>query len=53
MLRPVCASCHGVAFSLASLADPQMVRRNFRSAPAAPPAAMEMVRQHGREKETP
>jgi hypothetical protein len=53
MLRPVCASCHGVSFSLASLADPQMVRRNFRSAPAAPPAAMEMVRQRGRDKETP
>jgi len=51
MVRPVCASCHGVDFSLASLADPALVRRNFRSAPSAPSAAMELVRR--RRKESP
>jgi hypothetical protein len=54
MVRPVCASCHGVDFSLASLADPALVERNFRFAPAAPSAAMELVRRRGRDtKETP
>jgi len=47
MVRPVCAACHGVDFSLAALADPALVRRNFRSAPAAPSAAMELVRRRG------
>ena len=50
MVRPVCAACHGVAFSLASLADPIQVQRNFRSAPAAPSAGIELVRRRGREK---
>ncbi|HEU5057951.1 MAG TPA: cytochrome c3 family protein [Kofleriaceae bacterium] len=54
MVRAVCASCHGVDFSLASLADPALVGRNFRSAPAAPSAAMELVRRRGSDrKETP
>ncbi len=56
MVRPVCASCHGVAFSLASLADPLLVKRNFRSAPAAPAAAIELIRRRRPEtkkKETP
>ncbi len=50
MVRPVCAHCHGVDFSLASLADPALVGRNFRSAPSAPSAAMELVRHR---KESP
>jgi hypothetical protein len=45
MVRPVCAQCHGVDFSLAALSDPALVRRNFRAAPAAPSAAMQLVRR--------
>jgi predicted CXXCH cytochrome family protein len=50
MVRPVCAPCHGVDFSLAALADPALVGRNFRSAPSAPSTAMELVRHR---KESP
>ena len=48
MLRPVCQPCHGVAFSLAALADRALVERNFRGAPAAPAKAIEMVRDRAR-----
>jgi hypothetical protein len=33
MARSVCMSCHGLAFSLASLADPDLVARNFKGRP--------------------
>jgi mono/diheme cytochrome c family protein len=29
MIRPVCASCHGLAFTLDALADPALAQRNF------------------------
>lgn len=29
MIRPVCVSCHGLAFSIDALADPALIARNF------------------------
>ena len=34
MLRSVCIDCHGLGFSIDALADPDLVRRNFRGKPA-------------------
>jgi len=33
MIRPVCMSCHGVAFSIDALADPKLVESNFNGRP--------------------
>jgi hypothetical protein len=33
MVRSVCMSCHGVGFSLQALADPALVKSNFRGRP--------------------
>jgi hypothetical protein len=46
LVRPVCQSCHGVGFSLAALADRDLVNNNFRGRPAEPAAALEMVERH-------
>ena len=46
MVRPVCQSCHGAGFSLAAVADPGLVKSNFRGAPARPADALDMVRRH-------
>jgi len=35
MIRSVCQSCHGVAFAIDALADPELVQLNFSRAPAA------------------
>jgi hypothetical protein len=45
MVRPVCQPCHSVGYSLAALADRELIQRNFSGAPAAPAAAMDMVRE--------
>jgi predicted CXXCH cytochrome family protein len=34
MIRSVCQSCHGLAFSIDALADPQLIRSNFTGQPA-------------------
>ena len=34
MIRSVCADCHGLRFSINSLADADLVRRNFSGRPA-------------------
>ena len=34
MIRPVCMQCHGLGFSLDSLADPALVAANFRGQPS-------------------
>lgn len=33
MIRPVCVSCHGLAFSIDALADPALIARNFTGRP--------------------
>lgn len=45
LVRPVCQGCHGVGFSLAALADPALVERNFDRAPTGEPAAFDMIRR--------
>ncbi|HKE20294.1 MAG TPA: cytochrome c3 family protein [Kofleriaceae bacterium] len=44
MVRPVCQPCHGVAYSLAAMAEPGLAAGNFRRAPALPARAIQMVR---------
>jgi len=43
MVRNVCASCHGVAFSLDAIADPELVRHNFAGRPKSHVASVDMV----------
>ena len=33
MIRPVCMQCHSLAFSIDALADPDLIKNNFRHAP--------------------
>lgn len=33
MIRPVCMNCHGVAFSIDALADPNLINNNFNGQP--------------------
>ncbi len=33
MIRPVCMSCHSLAFSIDALADPELVEKNFNGRP--------------------
>ena len=33
MIRPVCMQCHGLAFSIDALADPQLIDNNFNGQP--------------------
>ncbi|OZG71159.1 hypothetical protein BTA51_22555 [Hahella sp. CCB-MM4] len=35
MIRSVCMDCHGFPFSLDALADPELIRNNFKGQPAA------------------
>jgi hypothetical protein len=44
MLRPVCQHCHGVPFALSALADDQLVRLNYRAAPAREARTLQMLR---------
>lgn len=34
MIRPVCASCHGLQFTLDALADPKLISSNFNGQPS-------------------
>jgi len=43
MVRPVCMSCHGYAFAIDALADPRLVRENFRGRPARHIESVDMV----------
>jgi hypothetical protein len=49
MIRPVCQSCHGLAFALDALADAALVERNFTGSPAAhvPSVDMAVSRERG------
>ncbi|HEY0711600.1 MAG TPA: cytochrome c3 family protein [Polyangia bacterium] len=49
MVRDVCLHCHGLPFSLAALADPALVKRNFVGAPAAVTTGMTLVKREARE----
>lgn len=43
MIRGVCMNCHGLAFTLASLADPKLVRNNYSSTPVGSIKTLKMV----------
>lgn len=45
MLRSVCMDCHGLAFAIDALADPDLVRRNFSGRPAQKIESMELSRK--------
>ncbi len=43
MVRGVCLACHGLAFSIDALADPDLVRRNFAGRPAHHVTSIDMA----------
>ena len=43
MVRSSCIRCHGLQFTLNSLADPKLVQDNFQGAPSIHVKSMEMV----------
>lgn len=45
MIRSSCLHCHGLAFSLDALADPALIRANFRGASRVHVASMALARQ--------
>lgn len=45
MIRPSCAHCHGLEFSLNALADRELVDRNFDGAPTIHIDTMDLARQ--------
>jgi predicted CXXCH cytochrome family protein len=48
MFRDVCIHCHGASFSLAALADPDLVQRNFRGRPAPAQTSMSLIEREPR-----
>jgi len=45
MLRNVCMNCHGLGFSLAALADPELLQNNFSAAPSVEHQTMVLVEE--------
>jgi hypothetical protein len=50
MIRSVCLQCHGLKFSIDSLADPELVRRNFKGLPSRHVESLDMAERHVKEK---
>jgi hypothetical protein len=50
MLRSVCMNCHGLGFSMDSLADPELVRRNFNGRSGKHVKSLEMAEKRLGEK---
>jgi hypothetical protein len=50
MVRNVCAACHGVGFSLDSIADEDLVRHNFDGRPAKHVASIDMVEKRAKSR---
>ena len=51
MIRSVCMSCHGLGFAIDSLADADLVSRNFAGRPSARVESIEWVMRRVRERE--
>lgn len=51
MVRDVCMSCHGLEFTLSALADPELVRSNFRGSPRATVQSIALAEERRREIE--
>ena len=45
MLRPVCMNCHGLGFSIDSLADENLIRENFNARPSVHIESIDMAEQ--------
>lgn len=50
MIRNVCMNCHGLGFSLDSLADAELVRNNFSEKPSVHIESLEMVEKRLKNK---
>ena len=53
MLRTVCLSCHGLAFSIDALADRELGRRNYAGRPSRHVESMDMVEDKRRPSPRP
>jgi hypothetical protein len=51
MIRPVCMSCHGLAFSIDALADAKLVAGNFAGKPSVHVRSLDMVAARAKEIE--
>jgi formate-dependent nitrite reductase cytochrome c552 subunit len=49
MLRTVCLDCHGLGFALDALADPALVRANFRGRPSRHIESLDLAERRRRE----
>jgi hypothetical protein len=45
MIRSVCLNCHGLQFSLDSLADANLIKANFKGKPTKRIASLEMIKE--------
>lgn len=43
MIRAVCMNCHGLAYAIDALADPELIRNNFRSPPTVHVDSIDMA----------
>lgn len=51
MIRPVCMNCHGLAFAIDALADPELIRTNFTGSPSRHVPGLDMAEARLREHE--
>jgi hypothetical protein len=52
MLRKVCMNCHGLAFSLAALADEPLIQTNFNGVPKDPHRTIQLIKDRQQQKST-
>ena len=45
MIRPVCMQCHGLGFSIDSLADKQLIENNFQGKPGIHIQSLDMAKK--------
>ena len=45
MIRPACMNCHGLGFSINSLADEHLIQNNFSTKPAIHIESIDMARK--------
>jgi hypothetical protein len=51
MLKDVCMSCHGLEFSLASLADRKLIENNFQGIPLTEHQSIELIKERLKERQ--
>jgi cytochrome c5 len=50
MIRGVCMSCHSLAFSIDALADPELIKRNFKGQPSVHIESIDMAVERDEKK---